>query len=470
MSLAHQSTPLPQELGIPVSDWQRTPTTVQSEFLSLLKRVDALEARLNRDSSNSSRPPSRDSAAKKRERRVYPTERRKPGAKPGHPGHRQTLLEPTSIISLFPERCGCGHAEVTTLTAYQTHQVIELPVIRPEVTHWRLHQGQCTSCGKRHKTSLPPDQTTGFGPRLTAFVGEMSGIVSVSRSAVQDLCASVFSIPLSKGAIQKMINRVSQALVPHYEAIGRVARAAPVNHLDETSWFTQGVRHWLWVMTNPLVAYFQIHPTRSQAAFEQLIADWKGILVSDDYGVYQSWTGLRQSCLAHLIRTAKGLAEHLESGIAAFGRRIRDELQRLCHMSTERPTVGQWRAWYARFRHLISSTTARLDKAGTFARRLNRAQEALWLFLDIPGIDATNNAAERAHRFGVMWRRRTRGTYSERGNRWVERVLSFRQTCRIRGRPTFPLLVEAVRCRFKGTTPVLRWITHQEPLLACATP
>jgi transposase len=204
-----------------------------------------------------------------------------------------------------------------------------------------------------------------------------------------------------------------------------------------------------------ITAYFQIHPTRSQAAFEQLMADWKG---------------LRQTCLAHLIRTAKGLVEHLESGLAAFGRRIRDELQRLCHMSTERPTVGQWRAWYARFRHLISSTMGRLDKAGTFARRLDREQEALWLFLDLPGIDATNNAAERALRFGVMWRKRTRGTYSEKGNRWVERVLSFRQTCRIRGRPTFPLLVEAVRCRFKGTLPDLRWITHHEPLLACATP
>jgi transposase len=298
----------------------------------------------------------------------------------------------------------------------------------------------------------------------------MSGIVNVSRSAVQELCASVFSIPLSKGAIQKMVNRVSEALIPHYEAIGRVARAAPVNHLDETSWFTQGVRHWLWVMTNPLVAYFQIHPTRSRIAFEQLIAEWRGLLVSDDDGVYQSWTGLRQTCLAHPIRTAKGLADHLESGIAAFGRKIRDELQRLCHMSTARPTVGQWRAWHARFRHLISSTIGRLDQAGTFARRLDREQEALWLFLDLPGIDATNNVAERAHRFGVMWRKRTRGTYSEKGNRWVERVLSFRQTCRIRGRPTFPLLVEAMKCRFKGITPDLRWITHQEPLLACAAP
>ena len=117
----------------------------------------------------------------------------------------------------------------SNLAAYQIHQVIELPVIRPEVTHWQLHQGECISCGKLQKASLAPDQTTGYGPRLTAFVGEMSGIVSVSRSAVQDLCASVFSIPLSKGAIQKMINRVSQALVSHYEAIGRVARAAPVN-------------------------------------------------------------------------------------------------------------------------------------------------------------------------------------------------------------------------------------------------
>ena len=99
MSPAHQSTPLPPELGIPESGWQRTTTTVRDEFLSLLKRVDALESRLNRDSSNSSHPPSRDSAAKKRERRVKPTERRKPGAKPGHPAHQQTLLEPTSTIS-----------------------------------------------------------------------------------------------------------------------------------------------------------------------------------------------------------------------------------------------------------------------------------------------------------------------------------------------------------------------------------
>src|SRR5262249_1758514 len=189
------------------------------------------------------------------------------------------------------------------LTLYHTHQVIALPVMPPDVTHWRLHQGHCMSCGKLCKAPIPTDQVSGYGPRLTSFVGEMAGIVGASRGAVQDLCASVFGILLSKGAIQKMVDRVSAAIMPHYTAIGEVARAFLVNYIDETSWLTSGDRRWLWVMANPLVAYFQIHPNRSKGAFAQLIADWTGVLVSDGYLVYQHWPGVRQSCLAHLIRT-----------------------------------------------------------------------------------------------------------------------------------------------------------------------
>jgi transposase len=139
-------------------------------------------------------------------------------------------------------------------------------------------------------------------------------------------------------------------------------------------------------------------------------------------------------------------------------------------MGTEHPTVGQWRAWYARFSALVNQYTARPDKAGTFARRLKREGESLWVFLDVQGVEATNNIAERAHRFGVLWRKRSQGTCSEKGNRWVECVLSLRYTCRIRGQPTFPLLVEAVSCLFNGKTPNLRWITQPQSLPACSTP
>jgi transposase len=462
--------PLPEGLGIPAEDWHQTPTSVRCQFLSLLKRVDALEARLNQNSSNSSRPPSTDLSSTKRQRRTKVAERRKPGAKLGHPGHPQVLLEPTASVSLLPDACACGHRGFAEIRRYHTHQVIELPIICPEVTHWRLHQGQCLSCGTLCKALLPSEHASGYGPRLTSFVGEMAGIVGASRSAVQDLCASVFRIALSKGAIQKMVDRVSEAIVPYYSAIEEVARTSLVNYIDETSWLMHRDRQWLWVMANPEVAYFQIHPHRSKAAFVQLIGHWRGILVSDGYRIYQYWEGLRQSCLAHLIRTAKGLAESVEAGIAHFGGRVHAELRRLCHMSTERPSVGQWRAWYARFHSLVNQHAARDDKGGTFARRLRQEGESLWVFLDVQGVEATNNIAERAHRFGVLWRKRSQGTCSEKGNRWVERVLSLRHTCRIRGQPTFPMLVEAVICLFKGQVPDLRWITRQESLPACSTP
>jgi len=137
------------------------------------------------------------------------------------------------------------------------------------------------------------------------------------------------------------------------------SRASRVNDIDETSWLLHGDRQWLWVMAHPLVASFQIHPTRSKGALTHLIADWTGILVSDGDLVYQSWQGLRQSGLAHLMRTAQGLAERVEAGIARCGVRRHAERQRLCHMGTERPTVGQGRAWYARFRALVNRHATR---------------------------------------------------------------------------------------------------------------
>ena len=89
---------------------------------------------------------------------------------------------------------------------------------------------------------------------------------------------------------------------------------------------------------------------------------------------------------------------------------------------------------------------------------------------DVPGVEATHNIAARAHRFGVLWRKCSPGTRSETGNRWVERVLSLRHTCRIRGRPTFPILVEAISCLCKGVKPDLCWLTQHESLPVPSTP
>ncbi len=212
----------------------------------------------------------------------------------------------------------------------------------------------------------------------------------------QTFCASVLRVPLSLGAIQKVLDRVTQAMAPHYEAIAQYARRAPVNSIDETSWFLTNTLQWLWVMASDTVAFYMMHPHRSKEAFTALIDDWAGILVSDGYGVYQTWIERRQTCLAHLIRTARSLAERPHAALAAWGTWALAELQRLCHMATAPPTGGEWRAWYARLCKLIDQSHDRTDEAGRFARRLLREIDSLWVFLAQHGVEPTNNRAERA--------------------------------------------------------------------------
>src|SRR5205085_1556352 len=154
-----------------------------------------------------------------------------------------------------------------------------------------------------------------------------------------------------------------------------------VNYIDETPWYCLNTLAWLWVMASERVAFYMIHPRRSKEAFAALIDDWVGLLVSDGYGVYQRWVEARQTCVAHLIRTARGLAQR------------------------------------------------------------------------------TNNRAERALRFGVLWRKRSLGTASDKGNRWVERILSLKETCRLHARATYVVLVDAITSFFSDQPPDLSWIT-----------
>jgi transposase len=462
------SLPLPAGLSLDAASWEQTPLVVRQVVVQLLAviqqqtaRIAALEARLSQNSRNSDRPPSSDPLYQKPTARAGTQGR--PGAKPGHPGHHQVLLAPTEVIEVKPESCPCGQTEFPATTPYYTHQVIELPEIQMVVKHMVLHATPCPRCGRLLKASLPEAARSGYGPRLTALIGELSGPQRNSRSTVQEFCTSVLGVPISRGGIQRTVDRVSEAIEPLYEAITEKARSAKVNYIDETAWYQHGVLAWLWVMVNPTVAFFKVQASRNKAAFEALIERWAGILISDGYGVYQRWVHGRQTCLAHLIRRARGLAERHDPEIAWFGHRALAELQRLVHWATAPPTSGDVQTWYARMVHLIDQYRHQHDEAGTFARTLEREMGALWTFVVEEGVEPTNNRAERALRFAVLWRKMMQGTYNEKGDRWVEQILSVRETCRLQGRPTFPVLVDAVTRSFNRQPPDLSWIYRLTP-------
>jgi transposase len=366
----------------------------QTQIEQLQHQVETLQGRGATTSQTSSKPPSSDSPFPKPKRQRKPS----PGKRGGQQGHRgkgPTLLSPTEVHLIEPGPCPCGHGPLVSVTPYYTPQVIELPPIEMDITHFVLHQGPCPHCGNTLKAQVPSAHRAGYGPRVTALIGELAGMHRTSGRLVRDFWHSVLNLPISLGAVQKLLQRTSQAIVPHYEAIATLAHQAPGGYIDETPWYCHNALQWLWIMATDTVTYSRSDPHRSKAAFFALIDEWKGLLVSDGYGVYQGGVNHRQTCLAHLIRTARELSQRRAPDIAACGNSALRELQRLCHMAHEPPTGGQWQAWYARFCRLLDRYQQRADDAGRLVRRLAREMASLWVFLREHGVDPTNNRAER---------------------------------------------------------------------------
>jgi transposase len=185
-------------------------------------RIAALEARLSQHSYNSDRPPSSDPPFVRQP--SSSTAKGTPGAKPGHAGHRQAVLSPTAVIEVKPRLCASGQRDFAQTTPYYTHQVLELPDIQMHVTDVVLHEARCPHCARVLKAPLPKEYRYGYGPRLTALIGELSGPQRDSHSAVQEFCMSILGVHISRGAIQRAVDRVSAALIPHYDAIAQKAR------------------------------------------------------------------------------------------------------------------------------------------------------------------------------------------------------------------------------------------------------
>lgn len=438
---------------------------LRGQVHELRGRIRGLEAelaevreRLQRNSGNSSRPPSSDGPDRRRRRSSGEGGRRRGGVV-GHKGSGPKLLKADREQNLRPQCCPCGSERLGAPRRFHTHQHVELPEVPLEVTHFHLHSARCLSCGNTVKAEIPEHFRNGCGPRLHALVAELSGIHRNSRRTVQRFLHSFLKLPVSLGGLQRMIDRASVSVAPHYELIGRIARSRKVNHIDETSWPAEGRRHWLWTMAGAQAAFFMLHPHRSNDAFKQLVKEWKGVMGSDDYGLYRSWEHGRQTCLAHLIRTARGFAESSDESRANFGTKVKKLLQDLCGRNG--PPSQEWiEEWSKRFHKAINPWLGKTGPPAAFARRLDEELFEMWTFLCVDGMEPTNNRAERALRFAVLWRKMSLGTQSEKGERWIERVASLQETCRLRDRSTFDLFVDALTASFHRCAPDLRWLSN----------
>jgi transposase len=437
------SSPSPP-LGISEEDWSATPVAVRVVVMELLQRVAQLEARLKQTSRNSSKPPSSDPPQAKPRAAKEPTGR-KSGGQPGHEGHGRKLKpesEVDQIIDVRPEHCGqCGTLLLGEDAEPERHQVTEIPRITPVVTEYRRHCLWCVACGARTSAAWPPTMPTGsFGPRVQATVGYLTGRSGASQREVQDLFATLYQMEVSVGGIGVLEQAVSAALAAPVGEAQTYVQRQPVRNADETSWREKRQRRWLWISVTPLVTIFRLLKTRGAAGAKQLLGEivW-GIIGTDHYAGYH-WIDPRQRqlCWAHLKREfvawSEGTGETARIGLALLA--VEKQLFGLWYRV--RDGTLPWAAFQvamlplmARVSTLLQEGVAGADmKAQGTCRNLLKREAALWTFVWEPGVEPTNNCAERPLRRAVLWRRRSFGTQSEAGSLFVERILTAVTTLR----------------------------------------
>lgn len=490
----------PADLPITAADWQQTPLAVQVLVISLWERVGQLEqvvedqaAQLSRmatleeevarlreqvgkTSRNSSRPPSSDppSVTKKRRRRKGG---RKRGGQPGHQGHGRTLLpreEVDEIVPVKPDVCdSCGHALKGEDDHPQRHQVVEIPPVQTRVTEYELHTLRCAHCDCLTEAPWPAGVPRGaFGPRVQALVGLLSGSYRLSKRLIEELLVDAFGVKLSLGTVCGLERQVSQAVADPVEEARRHVQQQGAANLDETGWREGGVKAWLWTAVSAWVTVFVVDAHRSRAVVRELLgSDFAGVLSSDRYSAYGHVSASdRQLCWAHLRRDFQAMVDR--GGVSAsIGRPLLKQSHimftwwhRVRDGTLKRST---FRSYMSRVRHRIEmdlwyGTQCGHEATAATCREIRKVQEALWTFVRCEGVEPTNNAAERALRHGVLWRKSCFGTDSLDGSRFVERLMTVRATLRQQRRNVLEYLTAACEANLHG---------HQPPsLLPGSTP
>ena len=448
-------------------------SAMQAQLQTLQAQVTELQARIGQTSQNSSRPPSSDppSAPTRSQRRASG---RKRGGQPGHKRHERPLLPVSEVDEVIehhavicPECQAALETDLPDTGEVERQQIWDLPDVKPQVTEHRYHQVTCPHCGAEVRAERPVGVPPGaFSPGVVALVGLLHGRYRCSVREIVALLLDIFHLPISPGAVIDLCQVLSQALAAPYTESQTVAATANNSNVDETGWKQGGKRRWLWVMVSVAATIFMVATQRSAAALKELLGkSFQGIVTSDRFKAYLALpVERRQICWAHLKRNWVAFSE-LPDPMAAWGQKAlaqiddlftiwhrfkNGELDRSVLQTAMQPVQTQLR------QSLEEGQTLPLHKVRAFCDDLLHLWPALWTFLAVEGVEPTNNAAERALRPAVLWRKGCFGTQSKGGDVFVARILTIVTTCRQQDRHVLTFLTDSVRAYWnKQPAPVL---------------
>jgi len=430
------------------------------------RRIAALEAELagfKKTPRNSSLPPSSEHPHAK-----PPRDKRdkrpgtKQGGQPGHPKHERDLIpaeQCQAVVPLKPESCRrCGETLVGMDPEPLRHQVWDIPQINPLVTEYQLHRLTCPCCQARTCAQLPVGvPASQGGARLVALVVLLMGCFRQSKRRVALFLDSVLNQPCSPGWVVKLQQQATVALTPAYEELVQQLPTEDVLAIDESPTKEGKVKAWLWTLVATTYTVFALRTTRAATVLEELLTDsFAGVVHCDRAKMY--WQqGRLQWCWAHLKRDFQALIDHPDKQVKRLGHdlmRCTREMFRQwsrCRDGTITRLGMQRLLWPIRRQvegHLLRGLFSGNPAIDGMCQELYKHRDWLWTFLEVDGVEPTNNASERALRHAVIWRKLSFGTQSAHGSRFVATILTVVETCRQQSRNAFDYLTTAMEAHF----------------------
>jgi hypothetical protein len=373
---------------------------------------------------------------------------KRPGRKPGQglfrrreaPAH-ETLSQPPIDVPVAESACpGCG-GELGDGRVEEV-SIVDLPeVIRPRVRLFRVRVRRCAACGitvRGRHPDVAADQRGAtahrLGPRLLAAAHHLHYGLGVPARKLPAVLRMLTGVALTQGAITlDALKKAAGALATAYRDLCDSVRTAPYVHTDDTGWREGGSSRWLMTFVTDTVTVYQIRERhRNEEVRECVPADYDGVLISDrgtSYDAAELAAVKKQKCLAHVLRSLSEVLEKKARGARRFAKRLKEQLRRALALWHERRAGPVARDFEDRVAELKLAITDQLRDRRLRDRdnqrllnELGRCHDAgsLVRFLDEPGVEPTNNRAERALRPAVIARKVSQCTKTARGTRAFE--------------------------------------------------
>ena len=406
---------------------RREPEKIVDLLLALEAKVASLEARLNRTSQNSDKPPSSDGL--KKPPRQQSKSKRKPGGQQGHGGTTLKFSEqPDQIIPYEPICCqACGaKLEQVEGAVVSRCQEVEIPEKPVQIIEHQCLEKQCPDCGCRNRGQWPEylRGNVQYGRRFKAFCTYLLNYQLLPYERTGQLLHTLFGYQPGGGTLQSMLAQAYAALEPIEETMKTAVRASPVAHGDETSIRVAGQTQWLHVFSSLFYTYYYWSQYRGQKAHwaDGVLPEYQGILMHDAYRSYFGYGYTDALCNAHLLRELQALHETDQS--QRWARQLRRLLRLAWAVVKTSQAVGQSQLpdrqrerIVALFKHIVARADQQNPQAqrqpgqrGRLAQsparnlidRLLQHQGAYLRFLSDFRVPFDNNLAERDLRMSKL--------------------------------------------------------------------